>query len=196
MTGSFVVAPPPGTRRLLLHACCAPCCGGIILRLREQGLDPTVYFCNPNIQPVEEYERRKEMLRAFCDRQGVAWVEGERDVEAWQTRCGHLADEPERGARCAACIALRLEAAAATALRLGLTVFASSLAASRRKSAAQVAAAGREAAARHPGLVFWAADWRKRGGMARTAQVVVDEGFVVQDYCGCVASLRKARPGD
>ena len=43
---------PNGHKNLLLHSCCAPCSGDIMLRLKEAGIDYTIYFYNPNIHPV------------------------------------------------------------------------------------------------------------------------------------------------
>ena len=37
--------------KLLLHTCCAPCSVYCIDSLREEGIEPTVYWFNPNIHP-------------------------------------------------------------------------------------------------------------------------------------------------
>ena len=47
--------------KLLLHSCCAPCSSAVIQKLKEY-FDITVYYYNPNISPVEEYEKRKYTL--------------------------------------------------------------------------------------------------------------------------------------
>ena len=44
------LALPNGKRKLLLHTCCAPCCADIMLKLKESGIDYTLYFYNPNFQ--------------------------------------------------------------------------------------------------------------------------------------------------
>ena len=43
--------------KLLLHSCCGPCSSYVIEYL-SQYFDITVYYYNPNIFPLEEYERR------------------------------------------------------------------------------------------------------------------------------------------
>ena len=43
---------------LLLHSCCGPCSSAVIERLREH-FRLTVLYYNPNIEPEEEYQRRK-----------------------------------------------------------------------------------------------------------------------------------------
>ena len=35
--------------KLLLHTCCAPCSVYCIDTLKEEGIEPTVYWFNPNI---------------------------------------------------------------------------------------------------------------------------------------------------
>ena len=48
--------------KLLLHACCAPCSVYCIDTLREKGIEPDIYWYNPNIHPYKEYEARRECL--------------------------------------------------------------------------------------------------------------------------------------
>ncbi len=49
-----------GENNLLLHSCCAPCAGEIMEAVAAANIKTTVYFYNPNIHPLEEYEIRKE----------------------------------------------------------------------------------------------------------------------------------------
>ena len=51
---------PGNAGRVLLHTCCAPCSSAIIECLMQHGVRPTIYYCNPNIYPLEEYRIRKE----------------------------------------------------------------------------------------------------------------------------------------
>ena len=50
---------------LLLHSCCGPC-SSHVLNLLSQCFKITVYYYNPNIYPLEEFEKRlntqKELL--------------------------------------------------------------------------------------------------------------------------------------
>jgi len=52
--------------KLLLHTCCAPCSVYCIKSLREEGIEPTVYWFNPNIHPYMEYKARRDTLKEFC----------------------------------------------------------------------------------------------------------------------------------
>ena len=86
---------PEGTDKVLLHACCAPCSGAIIEWMAEQKLHPTLFFCNPNIFPHEEYMKRKEELMRHADRMGVPFVDADDDHAAWLLRIRGLEREPD-----------------------------------------------------------------------------------------------------
>ena len=47
-----------GNNKLLLHSCCGPCSTAVIERLKDY-FDITVLYYNPNIEPYEEYLKRK-----------------------------------------------------------------------------------------------------------------------------------------
>ena len=48
--------------KLLMHACCAPCSVYCIDKLREENIEPTIFWYNPNIHPYKEYEARRDCL--------------------------------------------------------------------------------------------------------------------------------------
>ena len=51
--------------RLLMHTCCAPCSVYCIDSLRKEGIEPTVYWYNPNIHPYMEYKIRRDTLKEY-----------------------------------------------------------------------------------------------------------------------------------
>ena len=51
--------------KLLLHICCAPCSAYPIKYYKENNIDFTGYFCNPNIHPYEEYKKRLDALKEY-----------------------------------------------------------------------------------------------------------------------------------
>ena len=102
-----------------------------------------------------------------------------------------LEAEPERGRRCEQCFTLRLTATAREASRLGIEVFATTLASSRWKSLEQINRAGLAAEQAVPGTRFWAQNWRKGGLQERRNQLLREYGFYNQQYCGCEFSMRK-----
>ena len=48
--------------KLLMHACCAPCSVYCIDTLRKEGIEPTIFWYNPNIHPYMEYKARRDCL--------------------------------------------------------------------------------------------------------------------------------------
>lgn len=112
------------------------------------------------------------------------------DPEEWFVRASFLAAEPERGARCALCFALQLEAAAEEGRRRGATHLATTLSTSPRKDVTLVSRLGQEAAACH-GLTWEDRIWRKRNGFLRSVQISKELQLYRQNYCGCLYSLSK-----
>lgn len=176
-------------QKILLHSCCAPCSGAIIEWMLANGYEPVVYFYNPNIDPREEYEKRKAELVRFCNKKAIRCIDGDYDHTLWLSCVRGLENEPERGARCEVCFRMRLTQAARVCKELGLTTFTTSLASSRWKSLSQVDAAG-EAAAQSWGVTYWAKNWRKGGLQERRSAIIREENFYNQPWCGCEFSLR------
>ena len=94
--------------RVLLHACCAPCSAAILEWMMANGVQPYIYYCNPNITPQEEYEHRRDELKRYAERLGVPFEEAPYDHEAWLEAVRGLEGEPERGKRCLECFRYRL----------------------------------------------------------------------------------------
>lgn len=160
--------------------------------MMASGIDFTVFFYNPNIHPLEEYELRKNENIRFAEKFGVPFVDADYDRDNWFARARGMEHEPERGARCTMCFDMRLERTALYAHEHGFPVMTSSLGISRWKNLRQVNDCGHRAAGRYPGLMYWDYNWRKGGGSARTVEISRRENFYRQEYCGCVYSLRDA----
>ncbi len=60
--------------KLLMHACCAPCSVYCIDKLREENIEPTAFWYNPNIHPYKEYEARRECLKEYTKSIGVECI--------------------------------------------------------------------------------------------------------------------------
>ena len=177
-------------KRLLLHSCCAPCSGDIMERLVQSGIDYTIFFYNPNIHPLKEYDIRKDENKRFADKHQIEFIDADYDRDEWFRRAKGMEWEPERGVRCTMCFDMRFERTALYAHEHDFSVFTSSLAISRWKNMEQINDCGVRAAAKYPDLSYWTFNWRKGGGSARMIEVSKREQFYQQEYCGCVYSLR------
>ena len=181
---------PNGESSLLLHSCCAPCAGEVMEAVAASDIDTTVYFYNPNIHPIEEYELRKEENKRYCEALNFKFIDADYDKDNWFDRIKGLEDEPERGQRCTKCFDMRFERSALFAHENNFSLFATTLGISRWKDLDQVNNSGLRAANRYGNLAFWDFNWRKLGGSSRMIEISKREEFYQQEYCGCVYSLR------
>lgn len=60
--------------KLLLHACCAPCSVYCVDTLRKKGIEPTMYWYNPNIHPYQEYKARKESFEKYTKKEKLETI--------------------------------------------------------------------------------------------------------------------------
>jgi len=194
---------PEGCGRVLLHACCAPCSSAVVEWMLQHGVEPVIYYYNPNIWPREEYETRKNESKRHAESLGIQWMDDDElrmtDYElrhqSWRTAVAGLEGEPERGRRCEACFYHRLLATARKAQEIGIGWFATTLASSRWKNLEQVNAAGMKAeeavrGGRPDEVRFWAQNWRKDGLQERRNHLLKEYNFYNQQYCGCEFSIR------
>ena len=181
---------PNGESSLLLHSCCAPCAGEVMEAVAASDIYTTVYFYNPNIHPIEEYELRKEENKRYCEALSFKFIDADYDKDNWFDRIKGLEDEPERGERCTKCFDMRFERSALFAHENNFSLFATTLGISRWKDLDQVNNSGLRAANRYDNLAFWDFNWRKQGGSSRMIEISKREECYQQEYCGCVYSLR------
>ena len=181
---------PNDADKLLLHSCCAPCSGEVMEALLASRIDFSIFFYNPNIHPIQEYEIRKQENITFAEKHHIPFIDADYDKDNWFERVKGLEWEPERGKRCTACFDMRFERTALYAHEHGFPVISSSLGISRWKDMEQINGSGVRAASRYPNIEYWTYNWRKNGGAARMYTIAKRENFYQQEYCGCVYSLR------
>ena len=177
---------PEGKQKVLLHCCCAPCSGAVVECLIQNGIRPVLFFSNSNIDPQEEYILRRSELERYAKQFDLQVVDDDYDHDAWLDfvlKDEAMAAEPERGARCLECFKFRLMRAAKYAAENGYEVLTTTLASSRWKSLEQVEEAGRWAC--KDSIVFWPQNWRKGGLQPRRAEIICEQKFYNQTFCGC-----------
>lgn len=191
MTPALHIEVPGGATKVLLHACCAPCSSAIVECLMKNGIRPVIFYSNSNIYPFEEYGHRLNECLRYAKKWGLEIVEDQYDHDAWEGCAAGLENEPERGGRCLKCFKFRLLRAAEYASAHGFEVLTTTLASSRWKSLDQVNEAGRWACAQVQGVTWWDQNWRKGGLQERRNQIIKEENFYNQLYCGCEYSQKK-----
>lgn len=58
-------------KKILLHTCCGICSAYPISLLQDMGYSVVAYFYNPNIFPLEEYQKRLEAEKHYVIILGV-----------------------------------------------------------------------------------------------------------------------------
>jgi len=189
---------------LLLHCCCAPCSVSCIKTLREENIEPHLFFYNPNIHPFTEYQSRRECVKSFADNENLklAFLNEEYGLRAFLKETSDALNEhpamfpaahPMKSsaaqsscaARCEKCYRMRLDKTAAFAAENGFTAFSTTLLISPYQNHEAVKRTGEETAAKY-GIVFFYRDFRP---LFREGQAVSRaKGMYMQKYCGCIFS--------
>lgn len=182
--------------RILLQSCCAPCSSYVLERLMPY-FDITIFYYNPNIEPKEEYEKRKQEEKNFIAQlQGphkLDMIDCDYDNELFHEVVKGLEQEKEGGARCFKCYDLRLRATAIKAKEGHYDYFATTLTVSPYKNATKLNEIGYELE-KEFGISYLPSDFKKKNGYKRSIELSKEYGLYRQDYCGCIYSKKKDIP--
>ena len=171
-------------QKLFLHACCGPCAEAPILDLLEAGLQPTLYYYNPIIYPLAEWERRREAIAKLASLRNIELQVAEGDREALGLGIAGLPKQ------CAYCYQVRLQEAACRAREQGYACFTTSLLVSPYQNRELIIKTGTACAARE-GITFLPVDWRP---LYRLGQNLAREhGLYRQRFCACFFSLEESK---
>jgi len=161
-----------------------------MLRLIESSIDFDLFFYNPNIHPKKEYLLRKDENIKFANKHNIKIIDAEYDTKNWFNLTKGMEWEPERGIRCETCFDMRFYKTAEYASKNGYDIISSTLGISRWKNFEQINLSGRNATKPFSNIDYWDFNWRKNNGSQRMLEVSKKEEFYMQEYCGCVYSLR------
>ena len=166
--------------KLLLHTCCAPCSIYCIESLRNEEIEPTVYWYNPNIHPYMEYKQRRDTLLQYTKDIGVkAIFEEEYGLRNFVKKVIEDIDK-----RCQKyCYRVRLEQTARYAKENNYDAFSTTLLVSPYQNHELLREIGEELAKQYE-LEFVYRDFRIgfREGQTKAREL----GLYMQKYCGCV----------
>ena len=169
------------TIKLLLHTCCAPCSIKCVQALREEGVEPTAYWYNPNIHPLMEYRARRDALRGYADAIGMELME--EDTYGLRPFVRAVAEDIDN--RCAYCYDVRMDSTARYAAAHGFTHISTTLFYSPYQNHELLIKTAQHAADTH-GVALLYRDFRPyfRQGQQEARAL----GLYMQKYCGCVFS--------
>ncbi len=168
--------------KLLMHTCCAPCSIYCIDALRKEGIEPVLYWYNPNIHPYMEYKQRRDTLKEYAKSIEVkAIFEENYGLDEF---CRNVINNLEN--RCVDyCYKVRLEQTAKYAKDNGYEAITTTLLVSPYQKHDELKNLGEKIAQKY-GLKFIYRDFRVgfREGQAKAREL----GLYMQKYCGCIFS--------
>ena len=173
--------------KVVLHICCAVCAAGVVERLAAEGHEVFGLFFNPNIHPLEEYERRLEAAHTVARELKFPLEAGPYTPDEWLQATDSLENDPEGGRRCEVCFRLRLQKTYLYLEEHGWDAFTTTLTIGPRKSADVVNRVGREIG----GDRFLVRDFKKKAGFQRATELAKKWALYRQNYCGCIYSMKK-----
>lgn len=172
--------------KLLMHSCCAPCSSYCITYLKDY-FDITILYYNPNIEPVEEYLKRKEEQKRLCEILGVNIMDCDYDNEAFRNMVKGLENEKEGGLRCFSCYELRLRKTAE--LAKGFDYFTTTLTVSPYKNSNKINEIGLKLEKIY-GVKYLVSDFKKKEGYKKSIELSKKYNLYRQNFCGCVYSKK------
>ena len=168
--------------KLLMHTCCAPCSVYCIDALKEEGIEPTLYWYNPNIHPYMEYKTRRDTLKEYVKNINIKAIFN--DEYGLDEFCKNVVNDLEN--RCSNyCYKVRLEQTVKYAKENGYDAFTSTLFVSIYQNHDELKLICEELARKY-NINFLYRDFRIgfRQGQAKSREL----GLYMQKYCGCIFS--------
>lgn len=167
---------------LLMHTCCAPCSVYCIDTLRKEGIEPVLYWYNPNIHPYTEYSARRDCLKEYAKSIEVeAIFEEEYGLDEF---CKNVIGDLKN--RCANyCYRVRLEKTVKYAKEHGYDAFTTTLLVSPYQKH-EVLKEVCENLSKEYEIEFVYRDFRI--GFREGQKIARERGLYMQKYCGCVFS--------
>ncbi len=173
-----------------MHACCGPC-SSYVLEYLSQYFDIDIYYYNPNIDTIEEFDKRtKEVQRLVKTATFIRNTEvivAPYEKELFEEIAKGLEHEKEGGARCKKCYYLRLEKTSKYAKEHNYDYFSTTLSISPYKDADALNNIGKKLEEKY-GIKYLYSDFKKRNGYKRSIELSKEYNLYRQDYCGCIYS--------
>jgi len=160
--------------KLLLHSCCGPCSSYVITYLKDY-FDITILYYNPNIEPKEEYEKRKLEQVRLINELNVNFI----DID--------YENDLEGGNRCHLCYELRLKKTMDLAIKNNFEYFGTTLTVSPYKNAQIINILG-EKLVKDKNVKWLYSDFKKKDGYKKSIELSKEYNLYRQDYCGCLFS--------
>ncbi len=167
--------------KVFLHVCCGPCTIYPLTVLKEQGIEVTGHFFNPNIHPFKEFQRRLSTLQDFAeDVQLPLILDSEYGLTDFVRKVAFHEAE-----RCNICYFMRLEKTVSLAKKMGFDAFSTTLLYSKYQRHDHLKALCEKFSTQY-NISFYYQDFRE--GWQYGIEVSKKLEMYRQPYCGCMYS--------
>ena len=167
--------------KLLLHICCAPCSAACVKVLREEKIDITGYWYNPNIHPYKEYENRLNALKEYSKMINLKVIYN--DYYGLREFTSNVIDKIDN--RCEYCYFSRMENVVKYAKDNGYDAFTSTLFISPYQKHDLLKKICENLSKKY-NIEFKYIDFRPYYYEGK--QMFYETGLYMQKYCGCIFS--------
>lgn len=173
--------------KLLLHACCGPCSTSVI-KLLQTYFDITLYYYNPNIYPVTEYQKREKELRKLVDILGdnIPIITEDYDYNEYLEEIKGYEHLGERTMRCYKCYEFRIKKLSEVASALGFDYYTTVMSVSPYKDSNWINELGKKY---QLSSNFLYSNFKKENGYSESIRLAKIYDLYRQDYCGCEFSM-------
>lgn len=178
-------------KKLLLHSCCGPC-STIVVENLIVDYEVTIFFYNPNIEPYDEYQKRKEEQIKLLDEQHptVKFIDGDYNNDSFHSAIKEYENEREGSKRCYYCLNLRMEETIKYAKNNSFDLFDTTLSVSPHKNSQWILEIGKILSTKY-NLDYLAGNYKKNNGYQESVLLAKKYSLYRQDYCGCLMSKEK-----
>ena len=179
---------------LFLHVCCGPCSTSV-LKLLIEYFNIFIIFNYPNIDTIDEYNKRFEQVLKVIEinKYNIKVLEHNYNHDEYLQFIKGLENEPEGGKRCAKCFELRLKNSFDISSKyiidnnlLDRTNFlTTTLTVSPHKNESLINSIAFELSKNYQNIVYLPSNFKKNDGYLNSIKLSKEYGLYRQEYCGC-----------
>ena len=179
---------------LFLHVCCGPCSTSV-LKLLIEYFNIFIIFNNPNIDTIDEYNKRFEQVLKVIDinKYNIKVLEHNYNHDEYLQFIKGLENEPEGGKRCAKCFELRLKNSFDISSKYIVdnnlidrtNYLTTTLTVSPHKNESLINSIAFELSKNYQNIVYLPSNFKKNDGYLNSIKLSKEYGLYRQEYCGC-----------
>ena len=179
---------------LFLHVCCGPCSTSV-LKLLYDYFNIYIIFNNPNINTLDEYNKRFEQVLKVIDinQYNIEVLDHIYNHGEYLAFIKGLEQEPEAGKRCTKCFELRLKNSFDISSKYieqnqmydKINYLTTTLTVSPHKNEIIINSIGNEISKNYQNIVYLPSNFKKNDGYLNSIKLSKEYGLYRQDYCGC-----------